>query len=136
MSKQGIYYLIAEGEIVYVGKSVDIFNRVQTHKTEGTKAFDQAVFHTISDQVIINATEVTLIGVLSPKFNRDCKVLNTTVELPDMQTLSTSIYTISYDNITGMSTRSSGNTMRSNIGELCLCLIQHNSLYQQKSEYD
>ena len=36
----GIYFLIDKNEVVYVGKSVDIYNRISTHSRDASKIFD------------------------------------------------------------------------------------------------
>jgi len=40
----GIYFLIREDKVVYVGQSVNIFARVQSHKTSDRKKFDRWAF--------------------------------------------------------------------------------------------
>lgn len=39
-SSCGVYFLIANDKVVYVGQSVNVYGRVHTHKTEGHKKFD------------------------------------------------------------------------------------------------
>jgi hypothetical protein len=36
----GVYFLIRQGEVVYVGKSIDVFTRIGRHRREGGAWFD------------------------------------------------------------------------------------------------
>ena len=41
--QSGIYYLIRNQRIVYIGQSVDMDARIKTHKQEGVKVFDKVI---------------------------------------------------------------------------------------------
>lgn len=43
-AKRGIYFLIRNLEIVYVGQSINIPSRIQTHLNEGSKKFDRVSY--------------------------------------------------------------------------------------------
>lgn len=40
----GVYFLISDGAVVYVGQSVNVYARIATHKREGVKEFDRFAF--------------------------------------------------------------------------------------------
>ncbi len=40
----GVYFLVHEGAVIYVGQSVNVYARVYTHKQEGHKSFDSFTF--------------------------------------------------------------------------------------------
>ncbi|MEG0906993.1 MAG: GIY-YIG nuclease family protein [Cellulosilyticaceae bacterium] len=49
-----VYFLTYEGELVYIGKTNNIFNRLSAHILEGKKKFDDyciAIFDTDSDNL-------------------------------------------------------------------------------------
>jgi hypothetical protein len=62
----GVYFLCHEGQVVYVGQSVNVFSRVGAHL--GEKSFDSAFFVRVprSD---LDYVEGALIRSLSPKYN-------------------------------------------------------------------
>lgn len=63
----GIYFLINDGEIVYVGQSVNVFSRVSSHAQAG-KQFTSVKFLPCEPEKM-NEIEGLLIRLLSPKLN-------------------------------------------------------------------
>jgi excinuclease UvrABC nuclease subunit len=67
--KGGIYFLIQDEEIVYVGKSEDYIKRISTHQKESKKVFDSFSVLQISDSLERDVTEAFYIVAFSPKYN-------------------------------------------------------------------
>ena len=65
-SVTGIYFLVKDGKIVYVGQSTNVFARVGTHKTD--KDFDKAVYFECSSTEL-DDLEYELINILQPQYN-------------------------------------------------------------------
>ena len=66
-SVTGIYFLVKDEKIVYVGQSTNIFARVGTHKTD--KDFDKAVYFECPSTEL-DDLEYELINILQPKYNK------------------------------------------------------------------
>jgi len=66
-SVTGIYFLIKDEKIVYVGQSTNIFSRVGTHKID--KDFDKAVYFECPSTEL-DDLEYELINILQPKYNK------------------------------------------------------------------
>ena len=66
-SVTGIYFLVKDGKIVYVGQSTNIFARVGTHKTD--KDFDKAVYFECPSTEL-DDLEYELINILQPQYNK------------------------------------------------------------------
>lgn len=64
----GIYMLFFEGQIVYIGQSINIFSRVSRHTQEGKKRFDKFSFFKCERQ-FLDGIESELIHRYSPKYN-------------------------------------------------------------------
>lgn len=64
----GIYFLILSGEVVYVGQSSDIVQRIYTHIDHRDMAFDDVVYVECADEET-DALEGTLIRFLKPRCN-------------------------------------------------------------------
>ena len=62
----GVYFLRYEGQIVYVGQSVSVYNRVSAHRKE--KKFDQVSFLPCKQEEL-NNLEGFFIRLLMPKLN-------------------------------------------------------------------
>src|SRR5579863_1939382 len=69
--ESGIYFLYRDNEIVYIGKSNDIYFRISTHISEGKKIFDRASFirHPVNDNLPV--LEKYLIETFLPEYNKD-----------------------------------------------------------------
>lgn len=70
VSDRGIYFLIKDNKIVYVGQSVNIFKRIKNHKR--TKDFDYynyILLPEVSDNRL-NDVEMKYIAAFSPKYNK------------------------------------------------------------------
>lgn len=63
----GIYFLIQDGEVVYVGQSIDVLNRVAEHAA-GPKQFDRYYYIEVEPQHL-NTVEADYIVTLGPKYN-------------------------------------------------------------------
>ena len=65
----GVYFLLLEGEIVYVGQSVRPQKRIQVHIEEGKKQFDSySVLPTVDYE--LNELEAFYILTLLPRYNQ------------------------------------------------------------------
>jgi len=64
----GVYFLIHEGEIVYVGQSIDVINRVATHVLKAEKEFDRYAYVEIEPDDL-NSVEADYIVNLGPRYN-------------------------------------------------------------------
>ena len=63
----GIYFLIKDKKIVYVGQSTNIFARVGAHKMD--KDFDKAVYFECPSTEL-DDLEYELINILQPQYNK------------------------------------------------------------------
>lgn len=67
---RGVYFLIKNNEIVYVGQSTDIFSRISVHrKTKDFDSYNYILFPEVSDEKL-NNLEAEYIGKFTPKYNR------------------------------------------------------------------
>ena len=70
----GVYFLVHQGEVIYIGKSVSVVQRISSHKgpERGNykKEFDAAFFIPLHADVI-HDYEGALVRVLRPRFNGD-----------------------------------------------------------------
>lgn len=64
----GVYFLIARGRVKYVGQSVDVHNRVATHRREKQERFDRAVFIPVREALLLRV-EALYIRLLRPEWN-------------------------------------------------------------------
>lgn len=64
----GVYFLFDGDDIVYVGKSKDILNRIPTHKA--TKKYDSHSF-ILCEEELLNVYERVLINKYKPIYNKD-----------------------------------------------------------------
>ena len=65
--KNSVYFLFDGDELVYVGKSTNLFARIGTHVAEGFKKFDRFEFYETDDQ---DRMEEFFIRLLRPKYNK------------------------------------------------------------------
>ena len=78
-SQPGIYFLFDEDQLVYIGQSVNLYNRVLRHRREELIDFNNVSFfipdegflkkHNVSLKHFINAAERKLIDAWQPKEN-------------------------------------------------------------------
>lgn len=68
LAQSGIYFLLAEGEVVYVGQSVDMRRRVADHIGDGLKVFDAVSFVPCHPDKLISV-EAKFIRRYAPKYN-------------------------------------------------------------------
>ena len=92
--KCGIYFLIFNQSIVYVGQSVDLWQRIQQHRAKKEIAFD-SVSWVHCEARNLNAVEKHYIDTLKPKHNkrhtpfmRDCERVDKTNKLPLFKSMS------------------------------------------------
>jgi len=69
-NKCGIYCLFMDKKIVYIGKSVNIDIRVNTHNNEDFKVFDEYSYIEV-DEKHLDVFERILINKYLPKYNKD-----------------------------------------------------------------
>jgi hypothetical protein len=68
---QGVYFLLKEGSIVYVGQATNIISRLLSHaKNFGPEAFDRIAFIPIDDLRLLSAVEEFYIAKFTPTLNR------------------------------------------------------------------
>lgn len=65
----GLYFLYKERNLVYIGKSKNIFYRIGTHIKEGVKDFDNWRYLEINDEEEMTEKETFLINIFQPKYN-------------------------------------------------------------------
>lgn len=66
----GLYILLREDVIVYVGHSSHLQSRLRTHRREATKDFDQAIWYHVAEESSRLRLEGILILGLLPAYNR------------------------------------------------------------------
>lgn len=66
--KVGLYFLFMGQELVYIGKSIDVYSRIYTHRNNGVD-FDSAKFTEIKDDDTRDFFEIKMIWDLRPKYN-------------------------------------------------------------------
>lgn len=71
LAQSGIYFLIHEGVVVYVGQARDMRRRVASHIGDGTKVFD-TVARVPCVAADLDQLERAYIEELVPKYNRCC----------------------------------------------------------------
>lgn len=64
----GVYFLLNDNEIVYVGQSVDVFSRVLSHGKDPSKVFNRSCWVPVSRDEL-DDVEGALIAMLKPKHN-------------------------------------------------------------------
>ncbi len=83
VSKNGIYILFKDNEIVYIGKSKNIKHRIQEHKKD--KLFNNVKIILFKNEPDINLYEPYLINKYKPIYNNDLKTeLSNNIKLPDI----------------------------------------------------
>lgn len=65
----GIYFLYNDDELVYIGKSQNIFQRIGSHIKEGIKEFNNWDYQEIDNENERSELEGYLINVFKPKYN-------------------------------------------------------------------
>lgn len=65
----GVYFLLKENEIVYIGQSINCFSRVSSHTNDATKDFNRVCYVPVNSDEL-NAIEEILIAIFKPKHNR------------------------------------------------------------------
>lgn len=65
----GVYFLINNGEIVYVGQSMNVHKRISEHARQKEKEFD-AFHYVVCDPAMLDELENAYIIALAPRYNR------------------------------------------------------------------
>jgi excinuclease UvrABC nuclease subunit len=65
----GIYFLLLNGSIVYVGQSTNVLQRVWNHQTEGIKEHD-SVFYVECSIKLLDSLEQHYIKLYKPRYNK------------------------------------------------------------------
>lgn len=66
----GIYFLMQDGHVVYVGQSINCYGRIDRHYQEGKKVFD-SVYVVRTDADMLDCLEALYIKKFSPMYNVD-----------------------------------------------------------------
>jgi len=64
----GVYFLVSGNEVVYVGQSKTVFQRIETHRRDRSKLFDRVCFIPC-DEAILDVLESLYIHTLRPRLN-------------------------------------------------------------------
>jgi hypothetical protein len=64
----GVYFLLDDAEVVYVGQSINIMSRIATHASEGIKEFNRWCYLT-AKRADLTELESFYIVLLRPKYN-------------------------------------------------------------------
>jgi hypothetical protein len=64
----GVYFLLLDDEIVYIGQSVDCFQRVSTHARDESKTFNRACYVSVPKEEL-DDIESVLIALFKPVHN-------------------------------------------------------------------
>jgi excinuclease UvrABC nuclease subunit len=68
LKRQGIYFLVnQDDEIEYVGQTVNLFSRLQTH--ERLKSYHKVSFLPVKDAKLLNVIEMHYIEYFNPRLN-------------------------------------------------------------------
>lgn len=67
--KSGIYALLENNKIVYIGRSRNVYQRVLEHIVENKKEFSNVRMISNDDDIQMDIMEVILISVINPKYN-------------------------------------------------------------------
>ena len=82
LKESGIYVLYDDEEIVYIGKSTNIYNRIQQHKKD--KVFTSVKSIIFKEEGNIDLYEPYLIKKYKPKYNKEFIDTINTIELPEI----------------------------------------------------
>lgn len=70
---KGIYFLFLKGELVYVGRSLNVYARIQQHVDERIKEFDHSFIQLVGSGISLSKLERQYIIAYSPKYNYEIK---------------------------------------------------------------
>lgn len=78
-----VYQLLLDGEIIYVGKTNNIHNRLVAHSKD--KLFDKVLLAKCEDEVNQSALESTLIEIIRPPLNRSLNLqqIDSNIVIPE-----------------------------------------------------
>ena len=65
----GIYFLISDSEVVYIGQSLNIYQRINRHLSDNKKIFDEVKFIEYEKE-FLNDRESEYINLFIPKYNK------------------------------------------------------------------
>lgn len=66
----GLYFLIDNDVVVYVGQGIDLHNRYGRHRA--SKKYNRVAFMEILDPTVRSCLESLYIKILQPKYNKTC----------------------------------------------------------------
>lgn len=69
----GVYFLIQDKEVVYIGQAIDIYRRIGQHQYDKNKQFNRYAF-ILCDKSELDIIETLYIHHFSPKYNSQSKV--------------------------------------------------------------
>lgn len=68
LKRQGIYFLVSEdGDVEYVGQTVNLFSRLQTH--QHLKHYHRVAFLPVKDKKLLDVIEMHYIDHFNPRLN-------------------------------------------------------------------
>lgn len=67
--RAGVYFLLAEDEIIYVGKTVDVRSRLEQHSRDNLKPFNRFFFIPCEIEEL-DYLEAVYIHLFTPRFNK------------------------------------------------------------------
>lgn len=72
--KRGIYFLYRGLDLVYIGQTTHLDQRLHNHTQDKTKEFDSYKFLEINGTIDLSVLEITLIKRFQPVYNKNSKV--------------------------------------------------------------
>lgn len=69
LDRHCVYMLYSDNELVYIGMTTKLYNRVNEHRRKGKFAFNRVLVKYVEDETQANALEYTLIRDLQPRYN-------------------------------------------------------------------
>ena len=84
---RGLYFLINDDEIVYVGKSeYDVFTRIEYHKRNSDKEFNSFYYKRVENRKVnLDTLETKYIAKFTPKYNKIISDHNNFTQLANMK---------------------------------------------------
>ena len=72
VGRHGVYFLVKNKKIIYVGKSSNVIGRIGKHVVDGEKDFDAVTYVEIPKRYVADAfhIELSYIQMFKPKYNK------------------------------------------------------------------
>jgi hypothetical protein len=64
----GVYFLLSEGRVIYIGQTIDMHTRLWQHKSQRKRIFDRALFLEC-DRDMLDEVEARCIALFKPTSN-------------------------------------------------------------------